>query len=72
LKPTNKEHPDSETLRKAIFVLESATLNAEALRLTIHSHYQTIMTSKDKEKRMVELHSQLKKRQDELEALKYK
>jgi hypothetical protein len=70
LKPRNKEHPDSETIKKAIVVLESVTKNAEALRLSIHSHYQTIMAKDDKEKRMAELRSQLKKRQDELEVLK--
>jgi hypothetical protein len=70
LKLINKESPDSETLKKAIFVLESATQNADALRLTICSHYQAIMARRDKEKRMDELRSQLKRRQGELEELK--
>jgi hypothetical protein len=72
LKSHKIENPNSETLKEAAVVLESATQNADALRAVIHSHYEVVMNRKDKEERMVEIRSQLKKRQDELEALNKK
>jgi hypothetical protein len=72
LKFNKTDHPDSETIQKAIFVLESDTPYADALRAAIHSNYLAIMARQGKEDRQVELRTQLKKRQDELDALNNK